>query len=152
MTLTFLPLDGVNVQLLQPFAEIHHEQNHRRLCNDWRGSRGARSIFISIRVAILIPRSWCSVHIKVFPQQKHFVLKFTSFLTCLKSMLLEFLGRGWRPSYRNVLLAVRKELNIPCSSKLSTEDLEAEIFLHLLRDYSRHVSCIFLYYLHLGFY
>lgn len=80
---------------------------------------------------------------------KSIVLKFTSFLTCLKSMLLEFLGRGWRPSYRNVLLAVRKELNIPCSSKLSTEDLEAEIFLHLLRDYSRHVSCIFLYYLHL---
>lgn len=54
------------------------------------------------------------------------------------------LGRGWRPSYRNVLLAVRKELNIPCSSKLSTEDLEAEIFLHLLRDYSRHVFCIYL--------
>ncbi|KAL5545136.1 hypothetical protein UlMin_008920 [Ulmus minor] len=44
--------------------------------------------------------------------------------------------RGWRPSYRNVLLAVRKELNIPCSSKLSTKDLEAEIFLHLLQDYA----------------
>lgn len=44
--------------------------------------------------------------------------------------------RGWRPSYKNVLLAVRKELNIPCSNKLSTEDLEAEIFLHLLREYS----------------
>lgn len=44
--------------------------------------------------------------------------------------------RGWRPSYRSVLLSVRKELNIPCSTKLSTEDLEAEIFLHLLQDYS----------------
>ncbi|XP_024023533.1 uncharacterized protein LOC21407836 isoform X2 [Morus notabilis] len=44
--------------------------------------------------------------------------------------------RGWRPSYRNVLLAVRKELNIPCSNKLSTEDLEAEIFLYLLQEYS----------------
>ncbi|XP_062111021.1 uncharacterized protein LOC133822635 isoform X2 [Humulus lupulus] len=43
--------------------------------------------------------------------------------------------RGWRPSYRNVLLAVRKELNIRCSNKLSTEDLEAEIFLHLLHDF-----------------
>ncbi|KAK4283357.1 hypothetical protein QN277_000314 [Acacia crassicarpa] len=42
--------------------------------------------------------------------------------------------RGWRPSYRNVLLEVRKRLNIPCSSKLSTEDLEVEIFLHLLQD------------------
>lgn len=44
--------------------------------------------------------------------------------------------RGWRPSYRNVLLSVRKKLNIRCSSKLSTEDLEVEIFLHLLQDYS----------------
>ncbi|KDP30731.1 hypothetical protein JCGZ_15532 [Jatropha curcas] len=44
--------------------------------------------------------------------------------------------RGWRPSYRNVLLAVRKKLNISCSRKLSTEDLEAEIFLHLVQDYS----------------
>ncbi|XP_024170994.1 uncharacterized protein LOC112177048 isoform X2 [Rosa chinensis] len=68
------------------------------------------------------------------------------FLAALESRFL-FLAadarstiRGWRPSYRNVLLAVRKELNIPCSSKLSTEDLEAEIFLHLLRDYSSEES------------
>ncbi|KAJ8444907.1 hypothetical protein Cgig2_015253 [Carnegiea gigantea] len=32
--------------------------------------------------------------------------------------------RGWRPSYRNVLLDVRKVLSIPCSRKLPTEDLE----------------------------
>ncbi|KAI3797528.1 hypothetical protein L1987_32786 [Smallanthus sonchifolius] len=44
--------------------------------------------------------------------------------------------RGWRPTYRNVLLGVRKELKIPCSTKLSTEDLEIEIFLHLLQEYS----------------
>ncbi|XP_048130861.1 uncharacterized protein LOC115748691 isoform X1 [Rhodamnia argentea] len=44
--------------------------------------------------------------------------------------------RGWRPSYRSVLLSVRKRLNIPCSTKLSTEDLEAEIFLQLLQDFS----------------
>ncbi|KAL3824929.1 hypothetical protein ACJIZ3_020958 [Penstemon smallii] len=44
--------------------------------------------------------------------------------------------RGWRPSYRNVLLGVRKKLNIPCSAKLSAEDLEVEIFLHLLHEYS----------------
>ncbi|XP_019055594.1 PREDICTED: uncharacterized protein LOC104611082 isoform X2 [Nelumbo nucifera] len=43
--------------------------------------------------------------------------------------------RGWRPSYRDVLLGVRRKLKIPCSSKLSTEDLEAEIFLHLLQDH-----------------
>ncbi|KAL2615193.1 hypothetical protein GLYMA_08G057000v4 [Glycine max] len=40
--------------------------------------------------------------------------------------------RGWRPSYRNVLLQIRKKLNIPCSTQLSTHDLELEIFLHLL--------------------
>ncbi|XP_059647169.1 uncharacterized protein LOC132293635 [Cornus florida] len=51
--------------------------------------------------------------------------------------------RGWRPSYRNVLLGVRKKLNIPCSSKLSTEDLEVEIFLHLLQDNSREESGTF---------
>lgn len=48
--------------------------------------------------------------------------------------------RGWRPSYRNVLLGVREKLNIPCSRKLSTEDLEAEIFLHLLQEYSSEES------------
>ncbi|PIN27044.1 hypothetical protein CDL12_00210 [Handroanthus impetiginosus] len=44
--------------------------------------------------------------------------------------------RGWRPSYRNVLLGIRKKLNIPCSAKLSAEALEVEIFLHLLQEYS----------------
>ncbi|ONK61294.1 uncharacterized protein A4U43_C08F28210 [Asparagus officinalis] len=44
--------------------------------------------------------------------------------------------RGWRPSYRNVLLGVRRKLSVPCSRKLSTEDLEVEIFLHLLQEYS----------------
>ncbi|GAB4850613.1 hypothetical protein Ancab_029922 [Ancistrocladus abbreviatus] len=48
--------------------------------------------------------------------------------------------RGWRPSYRDVLLSVRKELNIHCSSKLCTEDLEAEIFMHLLQDYSSQLK------------
>lgn len=40
--------------------------------------------------------------------------------------------RGWRPSYRNVLLHLREKLNISCCSQLSTHDLELEIFLHLL--------------------
>lgn len=43
---------------------------------------------------------------------------------------------GRRPSYHKVLLQVRKKLNVPCSAKLSTEDMEAEIFLHLLQEYS----------------
>ncbi|KAJ4972547.1 hypothetical protein NE237_005721 [Protea cynaroides] len=50
--------------------------------------------------------------------------------------------RGWRPTYRDVLLDVRRKLRVPCSSKLSTEDLEVEIFLHLLQDYSSHESGI----------
>ncbi|CAM6110674.1 unnamed protein product [Calypogeia fissa] len=44
---------------------------------------------------------------------------------------------GRRPSYRNVLLQVRKKLQIPCPTDLSTEDIESEIFLHLLQQYSR---------------
>lgn len=64
-------------------------------------------------------------------------------LECLESRFL-FLAAdakdtltGRRPSYRNVLLQVRKKLKVPCSTKLSTEDIEAEIFLHLLQEYSR---------------
>jgi hypothetical protein len=51
--------------------------------------------------------------------------------------------RGWRPSYRNVLLAVRNNLNIPCSSQLPTEDLEAEIFLYLVDNFSSEASGVF---------
>ncbi|KHN10519.1 hypothetical protein glysoja_040674, partial [Glycine soja] len=40
--------------------------------------------------------------------------------------------RGWRPSYRNILLQIRTKLNIPCSTQLFTHDLELEIFLNLL--------------------
>jgi len=50
------------------------------------------------------------------------------------------LRRGWRrPSYRDVLLGVRKKLGVQCSSKLSTADLEAEIFLYLVDEYSRYL-------------
>lgn len=65
------------------------------------------------------------------------------FIEVLKSRFLYLAAdarstlRGWRPSYRNVLLDVRKELKILCSTKLSTEDLEAEIFIHLLEECSR---------------
>lgn len=53
--------------------------------------------------------------------------------------------RGWRPSYKNVLLNVRKKLNLPCSAKLSTEDLEAEIFLRLIQEYSREIPGILIH-------
>nr|XP_027191990.1 uncharacterized protein LOC101515255 isoform X2 [Cicer arietinum] len=48
--------------------------------------------------------------------------------------------RGWRPSYRNVLLHLRTKFNIPCSTQLSTQDLELEIFLHLLHYNSTQES------------
>ncbi|KAF1874532.1 hypothetical protein Lal_00029959 [Lupinus albus] len=48
--------------------------------------------------------------------------------------------RGWRPSYRNVLLQVIKKMNIACSTKLSTQDLEVEIFLYLLHQNSSNKS------------
>lgn len=48
--------------------------------------------------------------------------------------------RGWRPTYRNVLLHLRNKFNIPCSTKLSTHDLELEIFLHLLHYNSNQES------------
>ncbi|XP_019238203.1 PREDICTED: uncharacterized protein LOC109218305 isoform X5 [Nicotiana attenuata] len=64
------------------------------------------------------------------------------FLSMLESRFLYLAAdarstlRGRRPSYREVLLGVREKLSIRCSAKLSTEDLEAEIFLHLLQEYS----------------
>jgi uncharacterized protein YaaW (UPF0174 family) len=45
-------------------------------------------------------------------------------------------GSGRRPTYRDVLLQVRRKLQVPCSITFSTEDMEAEIFLHLLQEYS----------------
>lgn len=58
--------------------------------------------------------------------------------------------RGWRPSYRNVLLGVRVKLDVSCSTNLSTEDLEAEIFLHLLQQSTRWLSYSFyIIYIHL---
>ncbi|KAI3895407.1 hypothetical protein MKX03_032620 [Papaver bracteatum] len=69
-----------------------------------------------------------------------------NFIELLESRFL-YLGadarstlRGWRPSYRDILLSVRRKLSIPCNSKLSTEDLEVEIFLHLLQEYSSDVA------------
>ncbi|KAJ3677065.1 hypothetical protein LUZ60_002789 [Juncus effusus] len=48
--------------------------------------------------------------------------------------------RGWRPTYRRVLFEVCKKLSIKCSRKLTTQDLEVEIFLHLLGEYSSETN------------
>lgn len=67
-----------------------------------------------------------------------------NFISKLESRFLylaadaRFVIRGWRPSYRDVLLRVRKKIGVQCSSKLCTADLEAEIFLHLVNEYSSH--------------
>ena len=38
---------------------------------------------------------------------------------------------GRLPSYRSTLLRIIQRLEVPCSSQLATNDLEAEIILHL---------------------
>ncbi|XP_021725107.1 uncharacterized protein LOC110692420 isoform X2 [Chenopodium quinoa] len=71
-----------------------------------------------------------------FEQREHFIEVLESRFLYLAADARSTL-RGWRPSYRNVLLDVRKELKIPCSKKLSTDDLEVEIFIHILGECSR---------------
>jgi uncharacterized protein YaaW (UPF0174 family) len=44
--------------------------------------------------------------------------------------------RGKLPSYREALLGIRDQLKIQCDPTLMTTDLEAEIFIHLVDQYS----------------
>ena len=44
------------------------------------------------------------------------------------------------PSYRDTLLDIRKQLQVPCPSNLDTVDLEVEIFLHLLSEHGDYVQ------------
>ncbi|XP_057247374.1 uncharacterized protein LOC104901373 isoform X2 [Beta vulgaris subsp. vulgaris] len=71
-----------------------------------------------------------------FEEREHFIEVLESRFLYLAADARSTL-RGWRPSYRKVLLDVRKELKIPCSTKLSAEDLEVEIFIHLVGECSR---------------
>lgn len=48
--------------------------------------------------------------------------------------------RGKRPSYREALLLIRDRLEVQCSSNLTTPDLEAEIFLHVLQNCVEYVQ------------
>uniref|UniRef100_A0A804K9Y8 Uncharacterized protein n=1 Tax=Musa acuminata subsp. malaccensis TaxID=214687 RepID=A0A804K9Y8_MUSAM len=73
---------------------------------------------------------------ETFDPELRLVLELATDAELIELEHILFGPRGWRPSYRNILLGVRKKLGIPCSSKLSTEDLEVEIFLHLLSEYS----------------
>ncbi|KAL2894515.1 Shikimate dehydrogenase (NADP(+)) [Bienertia sinuspersici] len=72
-----------------------------------------------------------------FEEREHFIDVLESRFLYLAADARSIL-RGWRPSYKNVLLDVRKQLEVPCSTKLSTEDLEAEVFIHLLGECSRN--------------
>lgn len=77
----------------------------------------------------------CVVHGEAIEERENFIAHLESRFLYLAADARSTL-RGWRPSYRNVLLGVRRKLGIPCSKKLSTEDLEVEIFLHMLNEYS----------------
>ncbi|XP_020396220.1 uncharacterized protein [Zea mays] len=59
------------------------------------------------------------------------------FISKLESRFL-YLAADARFVMRDVLLRVRKKIGVQCSSKLCTADLEAEIFLHLVNEYSSH--------------
>lgn len=48
--------------------------------------------------------------------------------------------RGKWPSYRQTLLELHDRLHVTCSSTLETADLEAEIFLHLLKEHAHEVD------------
>ena len=48
--------------------------------------------------------------------------------------------RGHWPSYRQTLLELHRKLQISCSDRLATADLEAEIFLHLLKEHAHEVD------------
>lgn len=48
--------------------------------------------------------------------------------------------KGRRPSYRESLLQVRDRLSIKCPSGLTTPELEAEIYMHLLQHHSPSVE------------
>lgn len=54
----------------------------------------------------------------------------------MRSLVLAHSCRGQHPSYRGVLQSVRQKLGVNCSPGLATEDLEAEIFLHLCNNYA----------------
>lgn len=70
-------------------------------------------------------------------ERDHFISKLESRFLYLAADARSIIRR-WRPSYRDVLLRVRKKIGVRCSSKLCTADLEAEIFLHLVDEYSSH--------------
>ena len=44
--------------------------------------------------------------------------------------------RGKWPSYRQALLVIHSRLAVPCPPTLSTQDLESEIFLHVLHEHA----------------
>jgi uncharacterized protein YaaW (UPF0174 family) len=48
--------------------------------------------------------------------------------------------RGRWPSYREALLGIRERLEVGCSPALATSDIEAEIFLHLLKEHADAVD------------
>ena len=48
--------------------------------------------------------------------------------------------RGQWPSYRDTLISIHSRIGVPCSTALATHDLEAEIFLFLLKEHADAVD------------
>ncbi|XP_078180071.1 uncharacterized protein LOC144574088 isoform X4 [Carex rostrata] len=85
------------------------------------------------------PDSYCLMNLDDMEEREMFISHLESRFLFLAADARSVI-RGWRPSYRSVLLGVRKRLGVHCSSKLGTEDLELEIFIHLLSEYSSQKS------------
>ena len=65
MILIYLVFNIVDIQLLQPFAEIDNKQSGCGPCHDWRRSWRATRFYCSARVTLFISCVWCPVYIKV---------------------------------------------------------------------------------------
>ncbi|MEW5308619.1 MAG: hypothetical protein WDW38_000563 [Sanguina aurantia] len=48
--------------------------------------------------------------------------------------------KGTRPGYRETLLTIRDRLEVGCSSNLATNDLETELFVHIMEHCLEYVS------------
>ncbi|KAL5052352.1 hypothetical protein RYX36_033034 [Vicia faba] len=85
------------------------------------------------------PTTTTTLHEQDIQLRQHFISTLESRFFYLAADARSTL-RGSRPTYRNVLLQLRNKFNIPCSTKLSTHDIELEIFLHLLHYNSNEES------------
>lgn len=63
-------------------------------------------------------------------------------LVCLPQADATATLKGQRPSYRQALLCVRDRLQISCPGGLATQDLETEIYVHLLQRQAEAIQSV----------